>query len=182
MEAINGKQLYSGLQKIRQQLEKSKLFPPSLSGACNVSSIITHSFLLKLGLDSEIVNNSKHCFCLISRGGIVIDLTATQISKSKFQDIHVNNYTETTHIAKRIIKGRGFYNLKDNHLFLRGSFEDVLAIRPEFKNDERDLFRLMKAVRTTLCNFDAVKPSIEEDIHHTLRLVDNFVETIVKDC
>lgn len=57
--------LEKDLLMIKEILTTSSLFPKSLTGACNISSILVGQVLEKYSIDSYIINNSKHAFNVI---------------------------------------------------------------------------------------------------------------------
>lgn len=74
---------------VREKLINSGLFPKGLTGACYASAFMSDFALKNRGFKSEIVANNRHCFNRVFFEGIhyILDLTATQISKDRFDDI-----------------------------------------------------------------------------------------------
>jgi len=155
------------LTKIKQSIINSKLFPKSLTGACNVTSILVQNCLVKNGYNSILVNNHKHCFCLVSFNDIqyVIDLTASQISKKYFENfIIIKPLDEMIFLANKTIKGRGFYSTKKvkNNFFCMGDLKSVMFADPkQHPNDDKSLFQRLK----TLVKITNIKVNINIDIN-----------------
>jgi hypothetical protein len=170
-----------GLEFIRKQIEDSHIFPKSLSGACNVSSIIVQAFFNKMEITSEIINNSKHCFNII-QDNTVVDLTATQISITKFHPVNILSYYYTNKIAKTTIRGKTFYNVKDRKFFMKGNIDKILELRSDVPNDEAALRRILLMLRKTI-GYHYYNPStiIHEEVKETLELLNNFIDIVIKE-
>ena len=76
---------------IRQSLAESGLFPSGLAGACFASAFLSDFVLKKNGFESEVVANNRHCFNRFFVEGVpyILDLTATQISKDRFEEVSI---------------------------------------------------------------------------------------------
>lgn len=107
---------------IRSNLMESGIFPHGLTGACFASAFMSDFILKKNGIKSEIVANNRHCFNRFYQGGksFILDLTATQISRERFEEISILSEQEA---KGRLTKfKRAFY---DDDLVFSGS-KDLL--------------------------------------------------------
>lgn len=96
--------------QIRRSLEKSGVFPAGLTGACFTAAYLSDFILKQHGYKSEIVSNNRHCFNRIYKDGVpyILDLTATQISKERFDEV---SFLEEGEAKERLTKfKRKFYD------------------------------------------------------------------------
>lgn len=143
--------IISELLLIKSNLINSGIWPKSLSGACNTSSILVQSLLEKNNIDSTLVNNHKHAFNIIVVDGVdyVLDLTACQISNSIFpEDILFKPWEDVNKLANSTVKGKSFYYLveRKDFFFARGNLCDILKVNEEFEDDDTFLHRILHSV------------------------------------
>jgi hypothetical protein len=132
---------------IKKLLINSEKWDRNLSGACNVSSLIVQAYFQKHGINSKIVNNSRHSFNVINETTIV-DLTACQISSDEF-----NSFVEidsVENMQKRINgfdKGVGFFNLKDPRFLIIGNLKELLK-----PLKDKDDIKCLKIIMKDICD------------------------------
>lgn len=170
--------IFNELESIKTLIIESNRWPKSLSGACNVTSILVQGLLEKYNIDSTLVNNHKHAFCLLNFDDSewVLDLTASQISRTKFSEyILFKPLYEVVNIADSTVRGQGFYSLqqKDNYFFAMGKLSDVLKVNEEIYGDEVSLYRILQ----TVCQIRVF--DINTRIELSVESVNNFAKEVI---
>jgi len=145
------KKIVQELEIIKQKLLDSNYWTKNLSGACNVSSILVKALLDKNNIESVLINNHKHAFCIlpINNSNYVLDLTASQISAKKFPNTFVfKKLEDVVEIAQTTVKGKLFFNTKayKKNFFVSGSLAEVLKVNEDFENDHLSLYRILQRV------------------------------------
>lgn len=132
----------------REKIEKCGAFPKGLQGACGAASLLVQATLDKYGIEGCTYVNNRHSFT-VAGNGMLIDLTATQISQSAFAGVEISPFQEAVKKASGILRGKGFYNT-DGKLLFSGDAEALLTIQPHLPGEHGAIERLVGKVYSIL--------------------------------